>query len=258
VASRDLPARAAGLPYALALGVALALGAATAQTLPDPAWPDLEPAFAEHVCPPPDSPPVARTEAERARFEMRARYRTVMPAFYAKVGPVPDALLLMPVDGVRVSQVTDTWQAPRGGGRLHDGQDIFAPLNTPVRSATAGFVYRIDDLSLGGLTVTIIGDGYKRYFYTHFDPCPTTCSRGSASRRTRSSGSSAPAVTPPGRRRTCTSACTRATRGPASGARSTRCRGWWTGIERAPSATHARPCTERACVRTFTSWPGTY
>ncbi|TVR91783.1 MAG: M23 family metallopeptidase [Trueperaceae bacterium] len=103
---------------------------------------------------------------------MRARYRTVMPAFYAKVGPVPDALLLMPVEGVRVSQVTDTWQAPRGGGRLHDGQDIFAPVGTPVRSATAGFVYRIDDLSLGGLTVTIIGDGYKRYFYTHFDSVP--------------------------------------------------------------------------------------
>jgi hypothetical protein len=65
------------------------LGAASAQTLPDPAWPDLEPAFVEHVCPPPENPPVARTEAERARFEMRARYRTVMPAFYAKVGPWP-------------------------------------------------------------------------------------------------------------------------------------------------------------------------
>ena len=155
-----------------ALAAALALAAASAQTLPDPAWPDLEPAFVDHVCPPPENPPVARTEAERARFAMRARYRTVMPAFYAKVGPVPDALLLMPVEGVRVSQVTDTWQAPRGGGRLHDGQDIYAPVGTPVRSATAGFVYRIDDLSLGGLTVTIIGDGYKRYFYTHFDSIP--------------------------------------------------------------------------------------
>ena len=172
MACRDVRRHAAGWVCLLVICTALASGAASAQTLPDPAWPDLEPAFVAHVCPPSENPPVARTEAERARFEMRARYRTVMPAFYAKVGPVPDALLLMPVEGVRVSQVTDTWQAPRGGGRLHDGQDIFAPVGTPVRSASAGFVYRIDDLSLGGLTVTIIGDGYKRYFYTHFDRVP--------------------------------------------------------------------------------------
>lgn len=156
--------------------VALALG--WAQVLPDAVYPDLSPAFAEHVCPPPENPPVARSDAERARFEMRARYRTVMPAFYAKVGPEPAHVLLMPVEGVRVAQVVDTWQAPRGGGRLHDGQDIFAPRGTPVRSATAGFVYRIDDLSLGGLSVTIIGDGYERYFYTHFDAVPDDLREG--------------------------------------------------------------------------------
>lgn len=156
--------------------VALALG--WAQVLPDAVYPDLSPAFAEHVCPPPENPPVARSDAERARFEMRARYRTVMPAFYAKVGPEPAPVLLMPVEGVRVAQVVDTWQAPRGGGRLHDGQDIFAPRGTPVRSATPGFVYRIDDLSLGGLSVTIIGDGYERYFYTHFDAVPDDLREG--------------------------------------------------------------------------------
>lgn len=173
---------AAGSASAVAVVSALALASLTAvawaQVLPDASFPDLHPEFALHVCPPPQNPPVARTEAERARFEMRARYRTVMPAFYAKVGPDPDPVLLMPVDGVRVSQVTDTWQAPRGGGRLHDGQDIFAPRGTPVRSATAGFVYRIDDLSLGGLSVTVIGDGFKRYFYTHFDAVPDDLREG--------------------------------------------------------------------------------
>ncbi len=154
------------------------VGSALAQTFPDAAWPDVEPAFAAHVCPPSERQLEPRNEAERARFEMRARYRTVMPAFYAKVGPEPDAVLLMPVEGVRVAQVTDTWHAPRGGGRLHEGQDIFAPRGTPVRSATAGFVYRIDDLSLGGLSVTVIGNGYKRYFYTHLDAVPPTLREG--------------------------------------------------------------------------------
>ncbi len=164
------PPRLALLALVFALVLAFAgLQASAAQTLPDPAWPDLEPAFAAHVCPPPTSAPVARSEAERERFAMRARYRSVLPAFYAKVDPEPAQLLRMPVEGVRVLQVADTWHAPRGGGRLHEGQDIFAPRGTPVRSATAGFVYRIDDLSLGGLSVTVVGAGYERFFYTHLD-----------------------------------------------------------------------------------------
>jgi peptidoglycan LD-endopeptidase LytH len=157
-------------PWSPLVAVLLLLVAlARAQTLPDPAWPDVQPAFVGHVCPPPLNPTMPRNEAERLRFEMRARYRAVMPAFYAKVGSEPAAVLLMPVDGVRVGQVVDTWHAPRPGGRPHEGQDIFASRGTPVRSATAGFVYRIDELSLGGLSVTVIGDGFKRYFYTHLD-----------------------------------------------------------------------------------------
>ncbi len=160
------------------VGAALVVAAwGLGQTLPDAAYPDLRPEFVGLVCPERDGP-VARTEAERARFEMRARYRTVMGAFYAKVGADADARLLMPVAGVRVRDVTDTWHAPRGGGRLHEGQDVFAPRGTPVRSATAGFVYRIDDLSLGGLSVTIVGAGGRRYFYTHLDAVPSDLREG--------------------------------------------------------------------------------
>jgi peptidoglycan LD-endopeptidase LytH len=145
-----------------------AAGSAPAQTLPDGSYPVLRPEFLGHVCP--ERPgPVPTSEAERARFEMRARYRTVFPAFLAMVPPQPDAVLSMPVDGVRVRAIADTWGAPRGGGRVHEGQDVFAPRGTTVRSATPGFVYRIDDLSLGGLTVTIVGGGGRRYYYTHLE-----------------------------------------------------------------------------------------
>jgi peptidoglycan LD-endopeptidase LytH len=166
--------RAAAL--ALVLAASLGPGWTTAQTLPDPAHPDLRPEFLHHVCPAREGP-VARTDAERARFEMRARYRTVLPAFFAKVSDVPDLVLHMPVEGVRVAAVTDTWHAPRAGGR-HEGQDVFAPRGTPVRSATDGFVYRIDDLSLGGLTVTIVGGAGRRYFYTHLDAVPADLREG--------------------------------------------------------------------------------
>lgn len=145
--------------------------AARAQTLPDPSWPVLRPEFDGYVCEvrQGDPPPEPRTEAERARFEMRARYRTVLPAFFAVVGPEPAAELVMPVDGLSVAQVANTFGAPRSGNRGHDGQDLFAPRGTPVRAAAAGFVYRVDDLSLGGLSVTVVGDGGVRYFYTHFE-----------------------------------------------------------------------------------------
>ena len=75
----------------------------------------------------------------------------------------------MPVEGVRVDQTVDTWSAPRGGGRIHAGQDIFAPRGTPIYAATPGFVWRISERRLGGKTVTVIGGGGLRYYYAHLE-----------------------------------------------------------------------------------------
>lgn len=161
-----------------ALSALTVLGAAYAQTLPDPDWEDLRPHLADYQCAPRPAGPEPASEAERLRFEMRARYAGLMPAFLARVGPNMADALLMPVDGVRVSEVADTYGAPRGGGRVHEGVDIFAPRGTAVRAAAPGFVYRIDDLSLGGLSVTVVGDGGVRYFYTHFDSVPENLEEG--------------------------------------------------------------------------------
>ena len=110
-----------------------------------------------------------QTEEERqrqARFEVYRRiliyYNTLLPA-------EPDTALLMPVEGVNVSDVADTWGAPRGNGRSHEGQDIFAPRGTPIYSATEGFVYRMDMTTLGGNIVMIAGAGGRRYYYAHLD-----------------------------------------------------------------------------------------
>jgi murein DD-endopeptidase MepM/ murein hydrolase activator NlpD len=81
----------------------------------------------------------------------------------------PDERLLMPVKGVRVNQVADTWGAPRSGGRNHAGQDIFAKRGTPVFSATEGYVLRVGESDLGGKNVFIYGAGGRRYYYAHLD-----------------------------------------------------------------------------------------
>ena len=81
----------------------------------------------------------------------------------------PPAQIAMPLPGVKKSQIANTWQAPRGSSRRHQGQDIFAKRGTPIYSATQGYVYRIGENELGGQTVTVIGAGGRAYYYAHLD-----------------------------------------------------------------------------------------
>ena len=81
----------------------------------------------------------------------------------------PDKTLAMPVQDVSKRQVANTWHAPRDGGRLHEGQDIFAPRGTAILSATEGYVANIGENSLGGQTVSVIGAGGRTYYYAHLE-----------------------------------------------------------------------------------------
>jgi murein DD-endopeptidase MepM/ murein hydrolase activator NlpD len=79
----------------------------------------------------------------------------------------PDAALLMPVAGAKVSRVADSWGTPRPGGRTHQGQDIFARQGTAVFSATGGYVVRVGRTPLSGNAAVIAGAGGWRYYYAH-------------------------------------------------------------------------------------------
>src|SRR5207253_3453159 len=80
---------------------------------------------------------------------------------YARVAELyfepPDTELLMPIKEVRTRQIANTWHVPRAGDRLHEGQDIFAANNTPIYSATVGYILRIGENDLGGHTVSELG-----------------------------------------------------------------------------------------------------
>lgn len=104
-------------------------------------------------------------EKERAEW---ADYLALLPVYLEKLSIKVDTELLMPVEGVSVDQVPDTWGAPRDdGGRVHEGQDIFAARGTRVFSATPGYIWRISERKLGGKTVTVVGGGGRRYYYAH-------------------------------------------------------------------------------------------
>lgn len=62
----------------------------------------------------------------------------------------------------------DTWHAPRSGGRLHKGTDMFAPRGTPLVAVGDGRVQRGFD-ALGGHTVWLTADHGVNYFYAHLD-----------------------------------------------------------------------------------------
>ena len=93
--------------------------------------------------------------------------------FFARVAKLytqsPDTKIAMPLEDVSRKAVADTWGAPRGTGRRHEGQDIFAPRGTPILSATNGYIYKIGENNLGGQTVSVISKGGRVYYYAHLD-----------------------------------------------------------------------------------------
>ncbi len=110
-----------------------------------------------------------QTEEEREEQARWAAYRVKLAEYIQLLPSEPDASIVMPVEGVRVRNVADTWGAPRGAGRSHEGQDIFAPRGTPIYSATDAYVYRIGTSNLGGNIVFTVGAGGRRYYYAHLE-----------------------------------------------------------------------------------------
>lgn len=167
----------------VAVSLALTLTVAGAQVSPDADIPLLHAESDFAVCldpqvgsgfgPPgpvvPATPDEELTPEAREQRARRQAFRELMPAYLARLPEEVTEPMLMPVEGVRVAQVANTFSAPRSGGRSHQGQDIFAPRWTPIRSATTGIVLEVSDRFLGGRGVMILGPGWARYFYTHLE-----------------------------------------------------------------------------------------
>jgi peptidoglycan hydrolase-like protein with peptidoglycan-binding domain len=66
----------------------------------------------------------------------------------------------------------DTWQAPRGGGRLHEGVDVIAPRGNLLYAAVSGTISKIyNDTpgSLAGNGLRIAQDNGTYFTYLHMD-----------------------------------------------------------------------------------------
>ncbi|MFL6206783.1 MAG: murein hydrolase activator EnvC family protein [Acidimicrobiales bacterium] len=111
-----------------------------------------------------------RQEAERRRREAAAR-----AAAKAASAPAPRARATVtvsaPVHGIICPvqgpvAFSDTWGAPRSGGRAHKGVDMLSPMGTPTVAPVSGTVEHRGN-SLGGLSWHLNGDDGDYYYGTH-------------------------------------------------------------------------------------------
>lgn len=77
--------------------------------------------------------------------------------------PAPAGGIVCPVPGASFS---DTWGAPRSGGRSHQGTDLSAPGGTPTLAPVSGTVEHRES-SLGGLSWFLHGDNGDMWYGAH-------------------------------------------------------------------------------------------
>jgi peptidoglycan LD-endopeptidase LytH len=78
--------------------------------------------------------------------------------------------LLLPVAGIQVSQLKDTYTAPRSGGRVHKALDILAPYQTEIYATTNGVIHKLNSDPRGGISIYQVDEsGLFVYYYAHLD-----------------------------------------------------------------------------------------
>lgn len=81
--------------------------------------------------------------------------------------PAPSGSGVCPVAGA--VSFSDSWGAPRSGGRTHKGVDMIAARGVPIVAVYSGRVYRLSNSSLGGKSVYFYSDAGDLYYYAHLD-----------------------------------------------------------------------------------------
>lgn len=78
--------------------------------------------------------------------------------------------LLIPVQGARAAELSDTFTDARSEGRSHDAIDIMAARGTPVVAVADGHVEKLFTSERGGLTIyQFEPTGRYAYYYAHLD-----------------------------------------------------------------------------------------
>lgn len=132
----------------------------------------------------PASPPAAAAApgvpVQQASLPELAVPAVVSPAVGALMDvPLPEGRLQVPVAGVGVEQLSDTFGQARGSERRHEALDILAPKGTPVLAASDGKLVKLFTSKPGGLTLYQFDPDEKvSYYYAHLDRYATGLEEG--------------------------------------------------------------------------------
>lgn len=78
--------------------------------------------------------------------------------------------LIAPIDGLRASDVRDTFNDARRGGHPHEATDIMEPRGTPVHAMLDGVIEKLFLSKAGGNTIyEFDNSGTYCYYYAHLD-----------------------------------------------------------------------------------------
>lgn len=81
---------------------------------------------------------------------------------------MPSNGLLLPVQGIGIGDIHDTFNEARGSERRHEALDIMAPAGTPVLAVADGTIEKLFTSDAGGLTIyQFEPSGRFSYYYAH-------------------------------------------------------------------------------------------
>ena len=75
--------------------------------------------------------------------------------------------IVSPVKNIPPDSIENTYGAPRPGGRVHEGIDLFASFGDSVYSVADGFILYIGRDNLGGNVIKLMGEDNRIYYYAH-------------------------------------------------------------------------------------------
>jgi murein DD-endopeptidase MepM/ murein hydrolase activator NlpD len=134
-----------------------------------------------------------RDGALQSRLIARAS-RDERAPFEPAGGPIPVVTdFVCPVRGPMT--FTDSWGAPRGGGRRHEGTDIMNAAGTPNVAVVSGS-FETHHSGLGGLSIYLHGDDGNTYYYAHLSQIVGPDRRVAQGEVIGRTGSSGDATTP--------------------------------------------------------------
>jgi peptidoglycan LD-endopeptidase LytH len=108
--------------------------------------------------------PSAGTGPAAPTTTTRPTTTTAAPRVVTPTAPIATGSWVCPVQGP--TSFSDTWGAPRSGGRRHQGVDMMAATGTPVVAPVSGTVTHRDN-SIGGLSFHLQGSDGNYYYGTH-------------------------------------------------------------------------------------------